>query len=42
MLGTPPPPKYITQNPHYDVRTEYTLAGFVADITLLWQLTERE
>ena len=30
------------KNPHYHVRTEYTLAGFVAAITLLWQLTKRE
>ena len=42
ILPPPPPPKYITQNMHHHVQTEYTLAGFVEDITLLWQLTERE
>ena len=41
ILGTPPL-KYITQNSHYHVRTEYISAVFIADITLLWQLTERE
>ena len=41
ILGTSPL-KYITQNTHYHVQTEYTLAGFIADITLLWQLTKRE
>ena len=41
ILGTPPA-KHTTQNSHYHVRTEYTSAGFVADIALLWQLTERE
>ena len=41
ILGTPPL-KYITQNTHYHVWTEYTLEGFVAGITLRWSLTERE
>ena len=40
--GTPPPSKYINQNTHYHVRTEYILGGFVVDIKLRWQLTERE